>query len=268
MLLALDVGNSQITAGLADRERWIGHFRCATALHKTEDEYGLLLTTMVQRLAGAAPSSRWVDGAVVGSVVPVLVPVLQATCRRYLGVDPLVVRHDTPTGLQIGYDRPEELGVDRIADAVGAFRRWGGPVVIVDCGTATTVDAVDAGGRFLGGAIMPGLSISMDGLFGRAAKLPRFDWAAPLRAGGAVGKNTVQAMHTGLTHGYAGGVDALVDRIRAEMTAPAAPVISTGGLGELIGRYSRTIQRHEPHLTLDGLRWIYLHARGQERPNP
>lgn len=257
MLLVLDIGNTNITLGLFGPEGLRHQFRIATRANKTEDEYGLLLKDLLNE--NGLPPAR-IGDVVLCSVVPPLWSVLEATFKKYFGFDPLVVRPETDSGLIIKYDNPKELGADRVVDALAAFTLYGGPVIVIDMGTATTFGAISKDGEFLGGAIAPGIGISTEALFQRAAKLPRIDLVKP--KGGIIGKNTVAAMQAGIIYGYAGGVDALVDRIRAEIGHPEAKTVATGGLAPLISRESRTIDIVNPHLTLEGLRIVYERLRG------
>lgn len=257
MLLVLDVGNTNITLGLFTEGSLKHQFRIATRVQKTEDEYGLLIKDLLQ--ANGVLLSQ-VKDVVLCSVVPPLWSTLEATFRKVFGYDPLVIKPDTDTGLKIRYDNPDELGTDRAVDAVAAYTLFGGPVIVVDMGTATTFGAVSAEGEFLGGAIAPGIGISTEALFQRAARLPRIDLVKP--KGGIIGKNTVASMQAGIIYGYAGGVDTLVDRIRAEIGHLDAKVVATGGYAPLIARESRTIQTVNPHLTLEGLRIVYERHRG------
>ncbi len=260
MLLVLDVGNTNITLGLFTEGSLKHQFRIATRAQKTEDEYGLLLKDLFKE---NGVSLSQIKDVVICSVVPPLWTTLEATFRKYFGFDPLVIRPETSTGLKIKYDNPNELGTDRAVDAVAAYTLYGGPIIVIDMGTATTFGAVSAEGEFLGGAIAPGIGISTEALFQRAARLPRIDLAKP--KGGVIGKNTTASMQAGIIFGYAGGVDTLVDRIRAEIGHPEARVVATGGHAPLIARESRTIDIVNPHLTLEGLRIVYERHRGHWR---
>ncbi|MNZ73088.1 Type III pantothenate kinase [compost metagenome] len=196
---------------------------------------------------------RDIEGVIISSVVPPLMHVLEELCVKYLKRRPLTVGPGIKTGLNLRYENPREVGADRIVNAVAAIEQYGGPLVVVDFGTATTFDCVDAQGNYMGGAIVPGIGISTEALYQRASKLPRIELEKPKKV---IGRNTVHAMQAGIIFGYAGQVDGIVGRIRREMNAEPK-VIATGGLAELIASESETIQEVNPWLTLEGLRIIY-----------
>lgn len=249
MLLAIDVGNTNIVLGIY-KDSTLTHFwRISTDRQKTADEYGILLKNL---FGDAGFTLDLVRDIVVSSVVPPLMPALEEMCRRYFNVEALVVGPGIRTGLDIKYDNPREVGADRIVNAVAAFEKYGGPLVVVDFGTATTFDAISASGEYLGGAIAPGIGISTEALFARAAKLPRIELVKP-RA--AIAKNTVASMQAGIIYGFAGQVDALVTRIKRELGGYAY-VVATGGLAPLIASETETINEVDPWLTLEGLRII------------
>lgn len=249
MLVAIDVGNTQTTIGLFDGVELASNWRIATNAERTSDEYALLLRQFLAYDHGALDG---LDGVAVSSVVPRVTAALREMADRYLAHPALVIEPGVRTGMPILYDNPKEVGADRIANAVAAFDRYGGPSVIVDFGTATTVDAVSARGEYLGGAIVPGIEISLDALFGRAAALRRVELVPPKHV---IGKSTVESIQAGAVFGFSGQVDAIVDRFLAEL-GPAA-VIATGGLAGLLMPFSRTLEHHEPWLTLDGLRIVF-----------
>lgn len=249
-MLAVDIGNSNVVLGFYRGDRLLHFWRISTRREATADETAMLLRELFQH--HGIPLAA-VEAVIISSVVPPLTPVWQQLCRRYLGVEPLVVTSETDTGLRLDVDSPRELGADRIVNAVGAWRKYGAPAIVVDFGTATTVDAVAAGGVYLGGAIAPGIGISAEALFRHAAQLYRVEIDRPPRA---IGRNTIHGMQSGIVFGFAGQVDALVERVRAEMGGEAR-VIATGGLAELVAAESRTIEVVDPLLTLEGLRWIY-----------
>jgi len=252
VLLAIDVGNSNIKLGAFEGDRLMEHWRVATDRHHTEDEYGILLNDLFQ---SRGRSFRDFSAVAISTVVPPLTPTLEEVCRKYFGVEPLIVGGPgVKTGLKVRYDNPREAGADRIVDAVAAYSKYGGPVIVVKFGTATTFDAVSADGEFLGGAIAPGVSISTEALFARAARLPRIDLVRPKSV---IGRTTVDSMRSGILYGFAGQVDALVTRMRQEMKAPEATVVASGGMAELIAPETRTVSVVDPSLTLEGLRIIW-----------
>jgi type III pantothenate kinase len=194
-----------------------------------------------------------IKGVIISTVVPPLLPVMIEMSRKYFKIEPLVVTHETKTGITIKYDNPKEVGADRIVNAAAAYKRYGGPLIIVDFGTATTFCAVSKNGEYLGGAISPGVRISAEALFQRASKLPRVELAKPAKV---IGSDTVSAMQAGIIFGYAGLVDGIVERMKRELAADAR-VVATGGLAELVSQETKTIQEVKPHLTLEGLRLLY-----------
>jgi len=250
VLLAVDAGNTQTVVGLYEGTTLATHWRIATSAERSSDEHALLLG---QFLAQQGMTFALVTGMVVCSTVPRLTIVLSEMAERYLAGSPVVVvGPGTRTGMPILYDNPREVGADRIANAVGAFDLHGGPTIVCDFGTATTVDATSAKGEYLGGAILPGVEISLDALFERAAALSRVRLVEPRRA---IGKSTVESIQSGAIFGFAGAVDGLCRRFEEELGR--CSVVSTGGLGSLIAPYSASIEHHEPWLTLHGLRLIY-----------
>jgi type III pantothenate kinase len=248
MLLAIDVGNTQTLIGMFDGETLADHWRIATEPDRTSDELALT----IQQFLGFHGFSFEASGVAISSVVPRSTAALRAMVQRYFGFDPLVLEPGIRTGMPILYDNPKEVGADRIANAVAAYETYGGPTVVVDFGTATTIEAISEGGEYLGGAIVPGVEISMDALFGRTAGLRRVELVAPKNV---IAKSTVESIQSGAVYGFAGQVDALVDRFVAELGT--STVISTGGLSELLLPFLRTVEHHEPWLTLHGLRIIF-----------
>ena len=248
MLLAIDVGNTNIVYGLFDGERLVHKFRVESARGRTADEYAVVLRSLLD-MHGIDPGS--VDAAIIACVVPSLIEPMMHLVRSAFGRDALLVGPGIRSGMAILIENPREVGADRIADAVEARDRGG--VVVVDFGTSTNFDVVTPKGEYLGGVLAPGLQISADALFTRAAKLPRVEIAKPPKV---VGRNTVHAMQSGIVYGYVGLVDGLVDRILAELGYPCA-VIATGGLASLIAPLSRTITAVDDELTLIGLRILY-----------
>jgi type III pantothenate kinase len=257
LLLAIDVGNTNLSLGLFDCERGRGRpstlradWRLETRTGRTADEYSALLGELF-RHAGLEFGA--VEAAVISSVVPPVLAPIERFCRRYLGIEPLIVGPGIKTGVPILYENPREVGADRIVNAVAAFERWPQGAIVVDFGTATTFDVVTARGEYAGGVIAPGLAVSADGLYQATAKLPRVEIARPASV---IGRNTVASMQAGLVFGYAGLVDAIVDRIRAEVEF-TPHVVGTGGLAPLIARETRTIEECDDMLTLQGLAIVY-----------
>jgi type III pantothenate kinase len=254
MLLTIDSGNTQTVIGLFNGAELADHWRIATVAERTADELAL----MIQQFLGFHGFSfdEQIDGVAISSGVPRVTVELRAMTQRYFGFPALVVEPGVRTGMPILYDNPKEVGADRIANAVAAYDQYGGPSIVVDFGTANTIEAISEKGEYLGGAIFPGIEISMDALFGRAAALRRVELVAPKNV---IGKSTVESIQAGAVFGYSGQVDTLVDLFQAELGE--CTVISTGGLAEPIIKQSRTIQHHEPWLTLQGLRIIFERNR-------
>lgn len=250
MLLVIDVGNTNIVLGVYNGETLLDNWRISTDRLRTTDEYGVLIMNLfIHNKADAAA----VDAVIISSVVPPLMPTLERVCRRYFKVEPIIVGPGTKTGMAIKYDNPKEVGADRIVNAVAAYHKYGGPLIIIDFGTATTFCAVAANGDYMGGAITPGITISAEALFQRAAKLPRIELRNP---GQVICRNTVSSMQSGILFGYVGQVEGMVRRIKNEFAADAK-VIATGGLAALIASETDCIDQIEPMLTLEGLRLIY-----------
>lgn len=248
MILAIDVGNTNTMIGLMSGAEVHHTFRISTD-PRTTDELGVLLLTMLQHRGITAKD---IAGAICSSVVPSAVYTLAKACRRYLEVDLLEVGKKLKTGIRIRTDNPREVGADRIVNAVAALEQWGGPVIVVDFGTATTVDCVTEAGEYIGGAIAPGFKISEEALFNKTAKLPRVEVAKPPSP---IGRNTVHAMQSGLFWGYVGLVDSLVRRCQAEMGT--GKVVATGGMSSLVATESETIEEVDAWLTLRGLALLY-----------
>jgi type III pantothenate kinase len=254
MLLAIDVGNTQIVIGLFREADLLDHWRIATVADRTSDELALLVR---QFLGWHGFSPEELTGIAVSSVVPRLTAALREMVDRYFRFSPLIMEPGVRTGMPILYENPKEVGADRIANAVAAYDLYGGPSIIVDFGTATTLDAVSEKGEYLGGSIIPGIEISMDALFGRAAGLRKVELVPPKNI---IGKSTAESIQSGAIHGFTGQVDHLVRCFEAELGA--STVIATGGLATLIAPLSSTIQHLEPWLTLFGLRLVF--ERNQE----
>ena len=249
MLLVIDAGNTQTVVGLYGGEELLDHWRIATNAERTSDEHALLIGQFLQ-LHGFSFDD--VQGIVLCSGVPRVTSALRDMSDRYLGRPALVVEPGIRTGMPILYDNPKEVGADRIADAVAAFDLYGGPAIVVDFGTATVFDAVSAKGEYVGGAIAPGIEISLDALFSRAAWLRRVELVEPPSV---IGRSTVESIQSGVIYGVTGMVDGICRRIMDELGEAA--VVATGGLSALIAPLSACIQHEEPWLTLHGLRLIY-----------
>ncbi len=250
MLLAIDVGNTNIVYGLFEGDTLVHKFRVESARGRTADEYAVTLRALLQ-MHGVAPAS--IHAAVIACVVPSLTDAMVRLVHAAFGREAIVVGPGIRTGMAILIENPREVGADRIADAVAGYERAKGGVIVVDFGTSTNFDVVTPKGEYLGGVLAPGLQISADALFSRAAKLPRVEIAKPPRV---VGRNTVHAMQSGIVYGYVGLVDGVVERILGELGHPCA-VIATGGLASLIAPLSRTIGSVDDELTLVGLRILY-----------
>ncbi|MCL4499759.1 MAG: type III pantothenate kinase [Chloroflexi bacterium] len=250
MLLAVDVGNTQIAIGLFQDAELVGHWRIATRRDQTEDELAAIFKGLFDL---SDIRQKEVTDIAIASVVPSSTAALTAFSRKYFAVDPFVVEPGVETGISVKYDNPDEVGADRIVNAVAGFERYGGPLIIVDFGTATTFDAISEAGEYLGGAIAPGILVSAEALFSRAARLHRIDLIAPERA---IGRDTASSIQAGVLFGTAGMVDSLVGRIVAELGEPRE-VIATGGLAELVSAQCGSLSAVEPYLTLEGLKLVY-----------
>lgn len=251
MILAIDVGNTNIVVALFDGEELKNSWRISTDKNKTSDEIGITLCQLTEH---SGISADQIEDVIISSVVP---PIMHSLCnaiRKYIKCEPIVVGPGVKTGLNIKYDNPKEVGADRIVNAVGAIHKYGKPLILVDFGTATTFCAIDKNGDYLGGVIAPGVKVSMNALFERAAKLPRVEIKKPQTA---IGRNTISSMQSGAVYGQAGQVDRIVAEIKKELNEDDVKVIATGGLSVLIAPESDSIDFVDKTLTLDGLRIIY-----------
>jgi type III pantothenate kinase len=250
MLLVIDVGNSNNVIGLFSGEKLLTHWRIRTEWNRTADEYWVLIKEFI--LLNNVETET-IDDIIIACVVPPLVPILQGMSKKYFSCEPLIVGPGIKTGISILYRNPSEVGADRIVNSVAAFEKYGGPLIIVDFGTATTFDVVSGKGEYLGGAIFPGIQISLEALFKSAAKLPRVDMTFPEQV---IGKSTVESLRSGAVYGFSGMVEALVKQIKSEL-GQDAKVVATGGIVDWITTKTTVIDIQDPFLTLDGLRIIY-----------
>ncbi|MDP2855400.1 MAG: type III pantothenate kinase [Smithellaceae bacterium] len=253
MLLVIDVGNTNTVLGLFDENQLQHDWRIRTEIDHTIDEYGVLIYNLYQSSRMKAKEIKAVTDIIISCVVPPMLNILEPLCVKYFNIKPLIVGPGIKTGMPIFYDNPKEVGADRIVNAVAAFHKYRKESIIVDFGTATTFDYVSPKGEYMGGCIAPGIVISSEALFTRASKLPRVEFSKPRTV---ITKDTVSAMQAGIMYGYAGLVDGIVERMKAEVkTSPL--VIATGGLARIVAPETRTIEKIEEMLTLDGLRIIY-----------
>src|SRR5580692_6985831 len=250
MLLTIDVGNTQTVLGLFEGSKLVHHWRIATNDERTSDELALLISDLLGLRGIEFHPERM--GIAISSVVPRLTAALRTMTDEWFGIEAVVIEPGARTGMPILYDNPKEVGADRIANSVGAYDLYGGPCICVDFGTATTFDAISAKGEYLGGAIIPGIEISLDALFGRAAALRRVELVAPRNV---IGKNTVESLQSGAVFGFTDQVDGLCRRMVGELGE--STIVATGGLAGLITPLSSMIQHHEPWITLIGLRLIW-----------
>ena len=246
MLLAVDVGNTQTVLGLFRDDELADSFRLATDRSRTGDELGVTLAALFEL--------EDVDGICLSTTVPALQREWERVAERWAQAPILSVGPGVKTGIPIRYDDPREVGPDRIVNSVAARAKLGAPAIVVDFGTSTNFDVVSPEGEYIGGVLAPGIETSMDALFARAARLVRVEYVEPPTV---VGKTTVAGLQSGIVYGFAGQVDGIVGAIRGELESPAAPVVATGGLAELVATHSSTIGQVDPFLTLDGLRMVW-----------
>jgi type III pantothenate kinase len=249
-LLVIDIGNTNLTIGLYKKDELLWHWRLATDHKKMQDEYGLQLLGLLQH---AGVQKNQLKGIAISSVVPQLTGKVRSASLQYLGIEPVIVDSGIKTGIRILYDDPKAVGADRICDAVAVKKLYGGPACVIDFGTATTFNAINADGEYLGGAITAGVNLAAEALYTYAAKLPKIDIQQPPSV---IGRNTVYAMQSGLLFGYVSMVEGMVERFKKELGTDTK-VIATGGLAELISQQTDVITHFSPWLTLDGLRMIW-----------
>lgn len=254
MLLAIDVGNTNMVFGLYEGETLRGSFRISTNGERTSDELGMQIA---QYYYFHGIDRTRTNAVIIASVVPPVMYTLISAIRKYLQVQPVIVGRDVPAGIENRYHNPREVGTDRLVNAVAAVRQYGSPLIIIDIGTAITFDAIDQDGAYQGGAIFPGIKIAMEALFRKASKLPRVDIARPEHA---IGKTTVQSMQSGAVRGYAGALAGIITEFQQELGGQAR-VIATGGMGRMMAAYCSLIDEVNPNLTLEGLRMIYENNR-------
>jgi type III pantothenate kinase len=250
MLLVIDVGNTNTVLGLYDGDDLVHDWRLRTVVEHTVDEYGMLIYNLYKN---SEVSPRAIKAIIISCVVPPMLHILEPLCKKYFSIKPLIVGPGIKTGMPIFYDNPREVGADRIVNAIAAFERYKGDIIVVDFGTATTFDYISPKGEYMGGCICPGVMISSEALFQKAAKLPRIEIIRPKTV---IGKDTVSSMQAGILYGYAALVDGLVERIKGEVRSDPK-VIATGGLAKIIAPEAKSIHVVDDMLTLEGLRIIY-----------
>jgi len=257
MLLAIDVGNTNMVFGLFDDEKLCGSFRVSTNAERTSDELGMIIS-QYYHFHGIDRAKT--EAVIIATVVPPVMHTLINAVRKYLKVTPVVVGRDIPYGIENRYNNPREVGADRLVNAAAAVKLYGKPLIIVDIGTAITFDAIDSEGAYQGGAIFPGVKVAMEALFHKASKLPRVDIARP---DNAIGKTTVQSMQSGVVRGYVGALAGIITDIQSELGG-GAKVVATGGMGRMMAQYCGLIDFVNPNLTLEGLRMIYESSRNTQ----
>ena len=251
MLLAIDVGNTNIKYGIFDGENLVASFRVSSRISRTADEYGSVLVGLIED-KGIAKTD--IDGIIISSVIPTLNYTICHMCEYFFGITPIMVGPGVKTGLNVKVENPKEVGADRIVNSVSAFVKYGGPLVVIDFGTATTFNVIDNSGAFIGGVIAPGIKTSLEGLVSATAQLPMIELVSPKKA---IGKNTETNMQAGIIFGFAGLVENILKKIKKELGAEDFKVVATGGLGEIIAKEVKSIEIVDRTLTLDGLKYIY-----------
>lgn len=251
MILAVDVGNTNITCGVFKGDEIVASFRITTKMPRTSDEYGMILGTLLEK---NQVEESAIKDAIIASVVPNVMHSLQNAIIKYLGITPIIVEAGIRTGIRVATPNPQQIGADRIVDAVAAYELYGGPVLVIDFGTATTYDFVDENGSFLGGVTAPGISISAKALWEDAAKLPEIEIKKPENI---LGKDTISSMQSGLVYGQIGQTEYIINKVKEENNVPEAKVVVTGGLGRIIASETSTVDIYDPNLTLKGINIVY-----------
>lgn len=257
MLLALDAGNTNITIGVFEGEEFKGIYRLTTKLPRTSDEFGLLIVDLIKQ-CGATPDD--IDDVIIASVVPNIMYSLTSSIIKYFNCNPIEVKSGIKTGLKIATTNPKELGADRIVDAVAAIELYGGPIIVVDFGTATTFDLVSGDGTFVAAVTSPGIRTSAEALFKGAAKLPEVEIRKPDTI---LAKDTVTSMQAGLFYGWLGQTEYIIKKLKEESGYTDVKVVATGGLGKLFSKESKEIEIYNPRLTLYGLKYVYERCKGK-----
>jgi len=257
MLLAIDIGNTNIVLGVFDGKKLLNHWRIVTKPNRTEDEYGILIHNFFRT---ASLDSSKTKGAIISCVVPPMVRTMEELCAKYFHLSPLFIGPGVKTGMPIRYDNPHEVGADRIVNAVAAFEKVQRSLIIVDFGTATTFDYISPRGEYMGGAIAPGIGISTEALFLKASKLPRIELVRPDTI---IGKSTTVSLQAGIVYGYIAMVDGIVEKIKKEVKSDPR-IIATGGMADVIAEESQTIDEVDNLLTLKGLQLIYEKNIGEK----
>ena len=257
MLLAIDIGNTNLTFGLFDGDKILHKFRLTTSLPRTSDEFGVQI---MEQLSHQSVSADDVEDVIIGSVVPKIMYSLTSGIKKYVKCDPIIVGQGTKTGIRIATTNPAETGADRIVDAVGAYYLYGGPVMVIDYGTATTYDLVTADGSFVAGVTAPGIRISAKALWSNAPKLPEIEIVKP---DSILAKSTITSMQAGLVYGTIGQTEYIIDKFREESGLVDMKVVATGGLGRIISEGTKKIDVYDPELTLQGTRLIYERTKMQ-----
>ena len=257
MLLALDAGNTNITIGVFEGEEFKGIYRLTTKLPRTSDEFGLLIVDLIKQ-CGATPDD--IDDVIIASVVPNIMYSLTSSIIKYFNCNPIEVKSGIKTGLKIATTNPKELGADRIADAVAAIELYGGPIIVVDFGTATTFDLVSGDGTFVAAVTSPGIRTSAEALFKGAAKLPEVEIRKPDTI---LAKDTITSMQAGLFYGWLGQTEYIIKKLKEESGYTDVKVVATGGLGKLFSKESKEIEIYNPRLTLYGLKYVYERCKGK-----